>query len=420
MAQWLGPMNQAPSGSSSAQLAQSAQSLAAAFADPNSPETQALVAAVQTQSPLSTPASIQGTASQTLAQVAAFYAQQPADQAVPGVSSIQSALRGLGLPVPRADLATLPSETVASAVAWLGARGLPPQRPLVESVAGWMNDEQNVLPGAQKALASQENLPPELLESRPALKAAYADLATALQASGLNPDGDLATQLQQWAGAQGFSLESQFAEIGSGPSAAGLGSAPSASAPQSAPTLRGALLQLEDALHSAAQAPATASPSAAAGLDSALKETQAAVRGFNALPLQAQSAPAFDTVHLPIPVWMNGALGDGRLSVTWRQGRERTLNDKEPVSVAVSLNTESLGTVKVHLQVWKDAASARVTAQDKATADFLAQGSDELKSGFAERTPFKLQSVEFAAETASAPSQAPGVEGPSAGIQLSA
>ena len=157
-------------------------------------------------------------------------------------------------------------------------------------------------------------------------------------------------------------------------------------------------------------------------LGAALKETQAAVRSFNALPLQAQSAPSFDTVHLPLPVWMNGTMGDGRLSVTWKQGRERSLDDKDPVNVAVSLNTESLGTVKVTLQVWKNAASARVTAQDKATADFLAQGADELRDGFSRRTPFKLQSLDFAAENQApaAGPQAAAPEAPSAGLSLSA
>jgi hypothetical protein len=61
------------------------------------------------------------------------------------------------------------------------------------------------------------------------------------------------------------------------------------------------------------------------------------------------------------------------------------------------LDTEHLGRVNVLLQVFKNAAGARVVAQDKATADFLAQGGDELKEGFDQRTPFKLQSLEFTA-----------------------
>jgi len=431
LAQWLGPMNQAPQGQSAAALAQSAQSLSNTFGDSAQGATQRLIAAVQAQSPESSLAAIQSAASGALQQVADFYGQLPAGRVLPGVQSIQSDLTAQGLPVPRADLSTLAPETVADAVAWLNARGFPPQRPLVETVAGWMAQDGSSLPVAHAALQGQAALSDGIIASQPGLKNAYASLARALDASGVNPEGDgLSGRLQAWASAQGLSLESELA-TGSGllspmdgksAPASPLGPGSSAPAGPAMASLRGALLNLEHQLNQALQSTATSALSStdAAGLNSALKLSQAAVRGFNALPLQAQGAPAFDTVHLPMPVWMNGVMGDGRLSVTWRNGRERSLDDKEPVNIAVQLDTESLGPVTVSLQVWKDAASVRVLASDKANAAFLAQGADDLRDGFAANTPFALRSLDFTVAQAKAAPQAAGADVPALGLSLRA
>ncbi|HTB22121.1 MAG TPA: flagellar hook-length control protein FliK [bacterium] len=432
LAQWLGPMNQDAAPLNAGSLAAGAQALANSFTDASQGPTQRLIAAVQSQSPQSSPSAIQGAAARALQQVADFYGQLPGDRSVPGVQTVQADLKAQGLPVPTADLATLPPETVASAVAWLSARGLPAQRPLVETVAGWMNQDRSALPAAQRALQGQDKLT-ESLESRPTLKQAYEALSQAMDSAGLNPESDgLAGRLQSWASAQGLTLESDLAQpFGSlfEGGAAGAGTASTAGAPArdtaagaAVPgnSLRGALLHLENELSTALQSTQPAAGSNAEGLNSALRDAQAAVRSFNALPLQAQGAPSFDTVHLPLPVWMNGAMGEGRLSVTWRQGRERELDDKDPVNVAVSLNTESLGPVTVTLQVWKNSASARVIAADRETAAFMAQGADDLRSDFSENTPFALQSLEFSTAAASVPAQSSGPEAPSLGLSLSA
>jgi hypothetical protein len=50
----------------------------------------------------------------------------------------------------------------------------------------------------------------------------------------------------------------------------------------------------------------------------------------------------------------------------------------------------------VLLQVWKGSASARVLGADADATAFLAKGAAELREGFAERTPFHLQNLEFA------------------------
>jgi hypothetical protein len=424
LAQWLGPMNQEASALTAGSLAAGAQSLAAAFSGENGVATQRLIAAVQAQSPQSTPEAIQSAAVRALQQSADFYGRLPAERSLPGGQAVQSDLRSLGLPVPAADLATFPPETVASAVAWLNARGLPPQRPLVETVAGWMDQDRSAMPAAQKALQSQDGL--GSLDSRPSLKEAYEALGLALESAGMDPESDgLSGQLQSWASAQGLTLESELADI-SGAGTALSGGARGADGVQGAAhadpagSLRGSLLHLQNELSEALQSTQAAASPDAEGLNSALRDAQAAVRGFNALPLQAQGAPSFDTVQLPMPVWMNGALGDGRLSVTWRQGRERELDEKDPVNVAVTLNTESLGPVTVTLQVWKNSASARVLARDKETAAFLAQGADDLRAGFSENTPFALGSLDFSSEAASAPAGFPGSEAPALGLSLRA
>jgi hypothetical protein len=77
--------------------------------------------------------------------------------------------------------------------------------------------------------------------------------------------------------------------------------------------------------------------------------------------------------------------------------------------------------VSVTLQVWKNSASARVVAQDKATAEFMAQGGEELRAGFADRTPFKLTSLDFAAADPAAPAAPPaGPDRAGGGLSLRA
>ena len=435
LAQWLGPMNQQPGGMNAAQASASAQALAESFSDPQSPATARLVAAVQAQSPQSTPSSIQATAVQVMQEVAAFYGQQPAGRVLNGAGTLQADLRSQGLPVPSADLASLPPETVGEAVAWLAARSLPPQRPLVETVATWMAQNRDAMPAAQRAAQAEANIPQESLDANPSLKLAFDSLQSALQSAAVRPDEEgLSERLQNWATQQGLTLESDLAGLGSGGSqglssfqgqagsgaAAGQADKAASLAAGLAPaqSLRPALMNLENELRLALQSP-TASGSASTALNNALGNVQAAARSFNAVPLQAQSAPAYDTVHLPLPVWMDGAFGDGHLSVSWKQGRERELDDKVPVNVAVSLNTEHLGAVTVSLQVWKSSASARVITQDKATADFMARGSEELRAGFTDRTPFRLSALDFAVAESGAPAPAAGPDAPG-GLSLRA
>jgi hypothetical protein len=91
------------------------------------------------------------------------------------------------------------------------------------------------------------------------------------------------------------------------------------------------------------------------------------------------------------------------------------------VNVAVALQTESLGEVRVLMQVWKGAANVSVKAVDQDTSDFLQSGSAELKAGFAERTPFKLQNLGFDVATGLEAQEAPEVALPaSPGLNLSA
>jgi hypothetical protein len=352
-----------------------------------------LVQAVQAQVPQAEPAAI---LHEGLKAVQAF---SDALQALPPATrfeapvQLQQIAQDAGLATPRLPLQSLPLETVAEAVAWLQARDLPPQRPLVEAVAVFLQQDHDALPAAQRAVAQAEALPPQVIESQPELKAAVHAARQALQDAAIHPDQpQLSERLQQWASQQGLDLELRLAEGRSLPQSAAPApqEAPGAAAP-ARPGLRPALQHLEQQLRQALREQA---PESAPALQSALRETQTATRALSAVPLQSQSAPAFDTVHLPLPIALGQAFG-GQLSVTWRQGRERALNDKDPVSVAVALNTGELGTVKVLLQVWKDAASARVIAEDAETADFLAEGADELKAGFADRTPFKLQALDF-------------------------
>ena len=314
-----------------------------------------------------------------------------------GENALQSALQAAGLPVPQTRLSGLGSDQVAEAVAWLQARDLPPQRPLVETVATWISQDRNGMPAAGRAVDEAAQLPQALLEARPSLQGAVSTAQQALQQAGLSPEHpELATALRQWSQAQGLNLEA-------GLMAGSTGAKPGAGATQplaGSAGLRPALVRLEGELRAALRDNAPQSPADAQRLSTALKETQAAVQALNAVPLQAQSPPAFDTVHLPLPVWMNGQIAGGQLSVTWRKGRERELDEKEAVNVAVALNTESLGTVKVVMQVWKGSASARVLGETPEATAFLAKGAAELKEGFAERTPFVLQNLEFAVAAA--------------------
>jgi hypothetical protein len=402
-----------------APLAAQAESLDQAYRQPESAPSRALVAAVLAQQPDAVPAQILSDARQGLTGLLSALRSPQSPAVLPSPAALRNWLQEGGQALPQLNLSQLPPEHVAEAVAWLQARDLPPQRPLVEAVAAWIDQDQTALPATRSALHSAQALPSELVSARPSLGQAIEQLQGALDLSTLQPESpDLAQRLSQWSQAQGLDLESRLGASdplpGNGTAGAAAAAWPAqghgAPAQDLAVALKPALLRLTAELKAAMKDPLAQSPQVARHLDALSQQTQAAVQAMNAVPLQAQAAPAFDSVHLSLPVWMSGPLGDGKLSVTWRHGRERQLDDDEPVNVVVALNTESLGPVKVQLQVWKGNANARVIGIDPAAAQYLAGGADDLRRGFAERTPFKLQTLEFAATEGG-----PQASGPEAG-----
>lgn len=397
-----------------------------ALQDAGSVPAGRLVQAVQAQFPQADPVQVLQTAAQTLQSAQSALAALPDPQAPIQAGQLQQVLADAGIATPRVALQSFPIETIAESVAWLQARDLPIQRPLVEAVASFLQQDHNALPAAARAVEQAQALPEPFVQQRPALQTAIQDAHTALQQAVIHADQPgLAQQLQAWGAQQGLDLEAVLLTALPSHSAAPAtaGPAPAGGLPviaAEAPALRPAFQQLEQQLRHALTDDSAQKGDTAARIQSALGDAQNANRALSALPLQAQAAPAFDTVHMPLPVMMGQDMG-GQLSVTWRQGRDRSLNEKDPVSVALSLNTGSLGTVKVLLQVWKDAASARVLAQDAPTADFLSDGADDLRSGFAERTPFKLQSLDFAVDAPGRRAEGtPSVEAPIGGLTLSA
>lgn len=397
-----------------AEFRQSIRTLQEAVQNPQSSTAQRLLAAVQVQAPAAQAAEVLENAANVLAQISARLDLQTQTRAPQAPLSLHGLIHDAGLPTPRLSLTTLPPETVAEAVAWLQARDLPPQRPLVEAVAAFLQHDHDALPAVQRAIQQTQALPDDFLNAHPALREAVENAVQALRQAEIQPESPgLAQRLQNWAQEQGLNLEARLAPFNAdGPETPVLPK-------PTHPGLRPALQRLEQTLTQLRHDPVAQRAELASSLQSALREVQTANQTLNAIPLQVQAAPAFDTVHMPLPVFLTQDLG-GRLSVTWRQGRERELSAKDPVSVAVSLNTGSLGTVKVLLQVWKDAASARVLAQDAATAEFLAAGGDELRTAFSDHTPFKLQSLDFGVDEERRPTMAEGPQAGGPGLTLSA
>ena len=411
-----------------ASVSAAAQALSQALNDTQSPQSQALVRSVQSQFPQAQPTQILNEAKQALAQVVEHFDSLPVARPLPGPQAIGAELEAAALPAPRATLSQFPREVVFEAVAWLRARGLPPQRPLVEAAAQFLTRGQANLELAARAASAQESLPEGLLTWRPGLKQAFVNLDRAIQNSTLKLDGpDLGAQLRQWPKSSGLALEKDLLQAfeaaqPESPTSSAVTTPGTPVRPQAGqPTLREALAQVQHEIKEALRDPAGASASVAPKLEQAASDANRAMQGLSALPLQAQPSPSFQSVTLPLALPLNGPLNGGQLTVTWRQGQGRNLDEKDPVNVAVALNTESLGEVKVLLQVWKGHASAVVKAQDEETAAFLATGAAELKQGFAERTPFRLQNLDF---DVSQPGEAlPGEEAvlpQGAGLNLSA
>jgi hypothetical protein len=375
-------------------VSQAAQTLAHALEDPQSPQAQTLIRSVQAQFPQAQPTQVLRDAQEALTAVVQHFDALPAGRPLPGPQALAAELEAANLPVPQQNLNQLPRETVYEAVAWLKTRDLPAQRPLVEAAAQFLSRGQAALGLAEQAARAGDGLPEGLLTWRPGLKQAFENLDQAIQRSTLKLDApDLGSQLKQWPKLSGLDLEKalfQALETADPSVTANAGKAP-------LPTLREALAQVQQEVKQALRDPAGAAPNVAPKLEQAASDAGRALQSLNALPLQAQPAPAFQTVTLPLALPLQGPLNSGQLSVTWRQGQERDLNDKEPVNVAVALNTESLGEVRVLLQVWKGAVSASVKTEDQATADFLAGGAADLKDGFAQRTPFRVRALDFAA-----------------------
>ncbi len=107
---------------------------------------------------------------------------------------------------------------VAEAVAWLQARDLPPQRPLVETVAAWISQDRNALPAAGRPWNLAVQLPSALLEgpAQPGpgcdrgLQAALAPGQPEPRAPGPGP-----TALRRMEPGQGLDLESRLDGRGS-------------------------------------------------------------------------------------------------------------------------------------------------------------------------------------------------------------
>jgi hypothetical protein len=384
-------------------VSQAARALVQTLEDPQSPPAQTLIRAVQAQFPEAKPAQILHDAQEALQAVAQHFEALPAGRPLPGPQALTAELEAANLPVPQQSLQALPREIVYEAVAWLKTRGLPPQRPLVEAVAQFLSRGQAALSLAEQAVRGGDALPEGLLSWRPSLKQAFEALDHAIQRSTLKLEApDLGAQLKQWPKVSGLDLEKTLfqalEQASSSTAEASVALQGNAAKPiANEPTLREALAQVQHEVKQALRDPAGAAASVAPKLEQVAADAGRALQSLSALPLQAQPAPSFQTVTLPLALPLQGPLNGGQLSVTWRQGQERELNDKEPVNVAVSLNTESLGEVRVLLQVWKGAVSASLKTEDKATADFLASGAAELKQGFAERTPFRVRGLDFAA-----------------------
>ena len=375
------------------QVMQIAGQLGRALQDPQSAPAQDLLRSVQAQFPEAQPAQVLEQAKQALDQVIVHFETLPPARPLPGAQALSAELEAATLPAPRLPLAQFPRELVFESVAWLRTRDLPPQRPLVEAAAQFLSRGQAALGLADKVVQAKPQLPESFLEWRPGLKQAFVHLEEAIQGSTLKLErADLAEQLSQWPTVSGLDLEKNLlASLPEGSSA----SAPVSSPAQAAPSLKEALAAVQQELKGALRDPAGAAPAVAPVLEKAAAQANQALQSLSALPLQAQASPSVQSITLPLALPLNGPLSNGQVTVSWRKGRDRELNDKEPVNVAVALQTESLGEVKVLMQVWKGSANVSVKAADQGTADYLQSGSDELKAGFAERTPFKLQNLGF-------------------------
>ncbi len=396
-------------------------SLNAAIPDSNVTVPSSALRSLQAQFPTADLQTLNAALVQAKQSIIQAFVASPPSYDLKNSADLTLALRQVGLNPPSQDLAALPRVTVQEAVIFLKARNIDVTRAAVEAVATYLSSDGDLSAPLSRIAETQTQMPKEALVQHPALNQALTRLSDTLRALAL--DGSVEhnafnQQIKAVADKLGMNLEHDLAL------------ANVLKDPKSATTtvpLEQTLKAVLETVHAeASKALASSSmrsqPDVSLSLQATLKDVSSALASLTTSQLAARPTPAYEVLNIQLPVWAGGQMQRGDLSVYWRRGAAKDLNERDPVNVLINLDTRGLGPVRVLMQAFKSECRCQVLVQDKTTLNFVRGEGSDLRHGFDERTPFNLSRLDFGllAETAglaldNALSLLPGASGPRQG-----
>ena len=332
----------------------------------------------------------------TVEHIQNAFQADPVTQAPMQQEQVLSMLSGSGVETPGILLSQVSRQTVLEAVVFLQARQLPVTRATIETVAGRIHTNSNLVQQVNQVIAGGKETV-QLFPSNQTLSQSVQNLDQFFQSMTVRPEfaETTAVQLQQSVRANGFHVEADlintlknFQKNESG--------IPVEQAPKGIEgnNLKSELMKLQREISEIIKGD---SPIAKGNthLQNLHDNVSRSLQTLHTLQLSAQPTSAQDVTTLHVPVWVGGQLEGGQLSVYWKKGSEHKLSEKDPVNVALVLNTRGLGEVRVGLQVLKNSCSVQFYLPDDESTRLVQSESINLSEAFSDRTPFKLQGMAF-------------------------
>jgi len=314
-------------------------------------------------------------------------------------ADIQASLQAQGLLTQ--TFAAQPREQVLNSIVFLQSRQLPATPATVEPVVSTLTHGQDLASQLQSLLEASKNAVQDNASLSPGLKQSINQFEQSFSSLSVDPAADhLAQQLQRSLSLSGMDLESQLSKLPSASSSNASEQAQPASRALAQPgalglDLKSSLIDLQHQANSELKSPSLLADQRQQ-VQNISDQSRQALNQLTTLQLASQPVAGRDTASIQVPVWFGQDLVPGKLSVYWKQGKDATPTDEDPVQVVFLLNTRALKDVKVSLSLYSKDCLCRIDVSDPEVRDFLKPNLAQLKDGFSANTPYRLRTLDLA------------------------
>jgi hypothetical protein len=343
----------------------------------------------------------QDTISQAQALLSQIAEQKPAlliaQEAIVSPGDVQASLQTQGLLTQ--TFANQPREQVLNSIVFLQSRQLPATPATIEPVLSTLTSTQELAPQLHGLLEASKNIAEADGNFSTSFKQSISQFEQSFSGLSVDPGADqVAQQLQRSLTLSGMDLESQLAKAPLS-SADGAQAQPQAAAHQAqaampAVDLKSSLIDLQHQANLELKSPSLLADQRQQ-VQNVSDQSRQALNQLTTLQLASQPVAGRDTASLQVPVWFGQDLVPGKLSVYWKQGKDASPTDADPVQVVFLLNTRALKDVKVSLSLYSKDCLCRIDVSDPEVRDFLKPNLAQLKEGFSANTPYRLRSLDL-------------------------